>query len=59
MPTLQSHTFASRTTDTQAKACKRVCLFQRRKNFKIFFPSFLKKLNNRHADQHDKDTETQ
>jgi len=29
---------------TQAKACKRVCLFQRRKNFKIFFPPLLKKI---------------
>lgn len=45
MPTLQSHThLQAAQADTQAKTWQRVCLFQRRKNFKIFFPPLLKKL---------------
>jgi hypothetical protein len=43
LETILSHLQAAQA-DTQTKACKRVCLFQRRKNFKIFFPPLLKKL---------------
>ena len=40
MPTQQSYTFASHTSQPRAKACKRVCLPHAKTNSIFFFPPF-------------------